>query len=66
MAVQSIIDDLSVLTLPEIAKAQRTSLSTLQRLIAAGEGPKIIQIGKRRIGVRVIDYRPWSESRVRS
>jgi hypothetical protein len=58
--------DLRVLTLQEIAVAEGTSVATLKRALDAGAGPKLIQLSKRRIGVRLGDYRRWQEQRVRS
>jgi predicted DNA-binding transcriptional regulator AlpA len=60
------IDDLRVITLQEFAESQGISFATLQRMIKRGEGPKIIRLSPRRVGVRVIDGREWQQARVRS
>jgi predicted DNA-binding transcriptional regulator AlpA len=38
---------------------------TLKLMIARGEGPKVIQISRMRIGIRDSDREAWIESRVR-
>lgn len=59
-------DELKVLTLKEWAALNGFSLMTGKRLIAGGEGPRIIQLSPRRVGVRVIDNRVWQEERLRA
>jgi predicted DNA-binding transcriptional regulator AlpA len=63
---QLTMEDLKVLTLPEIATLEGTSVATLKRTMDDGLGPKVIQLSKRRIGVRVLDYRKWQEQRLRA
>jgi predicted DNA-binding transcriptional regulator AlpA len=52
-----------VMTIPECAAAANVSLATMRRRIAAGEGPRIVRLSSRRIGVRVSDYRRWLDTR---
>jgi predicted DNA-binding transcriptional regulator AlpA len=59
-------EELKVLTLRECAALNGISMMTLKRRIKAGDGPRILQISPKRIGVRVIDARRWQESRLRS
>jgi predicted DNA-binding transcriptional regulator AlpA len=59
-------DDLKVLTLKEWARLTGVSFQTAKRLIAAGEGPRIIQLSTKRMGVRMIDAARWSEQRLRA
>lgn len=54
-----------VLRLPAVCQAAGLSLSTLRRLIAAGRGPRVIQISDRLIGVRRVDLDDWLTSRSR-
>jgi predicted DNA-binding transcriptional regulator AlpA len=61
-----IIEDQRVLTIIEAARLIGVSLATIKRIIADGSGPPIVQIGKRRIGIRVCDLRRWLDGRVRS
>jgi predicted DNA-binding transcriptional regulator AlpA len=41
------------------------SKATGQRLLRAGEGPPVLQLSSRRIGIRVADNATWQASRVR-
>ena len=59
-------DDLKVMTLGEFAKLNGFSLQTAKRLVADGQGPAIIQLSRKRMGVRTIDAARWSESRLRT
>jgi predicted DNA-binding transcriptional regulator AlpA len=59
-------NDLKVLTLKQWAKLTGVSFQTAKRLIAAGDGPRIIQLSTKRIGVRMIDAARWSEQRLRA
>jgi hypothetical protein len=58
-------DDLKVMTVPEWAQSNSLSLFTAKAIIARGEGPPVIQLSKRRIGIRVIDNARWQEQRIR-
>jgi predicted DNA-binding transcriptional regulator AlpA len=58
-------DELKVLTLKEWATLNGFSFMTAKRLIAEGDGPRIIQLSPRRVGVRVIDNARWQEARLR-
>ena len=40
-----------VLSFPEFAKRAGFTVRTLQRLCACGEGPPIVRISKRRVGI---------------
>jgi predicted DNA-binding transcriptional regulator AlpA len=54
-----------ILSLPETARRDGLSLRQLQRLIAEGEGPPVIQLSKRRVGVDEGDNDAWLGSRRR-
>jgi hypothetical protein len=41
------------------------SRATGRRILASGTGPTVLALGKRRIGIRVLDNRRWQESRAR-
>ena len=62
----SVLLDDQVLTIEEWAKLNRFSVRTGKNLIARGDGPRVIQLSARRIGIRVIDNRRWQEARARS
>jgi predicted DNA-binding transcriptional regulator AlpA len=59
-------DELKVLSIRECAALNGISWMTLKRRIKAGDGPRIIQISPKRIGVRVIDNAKWQASRLRT
>jgi predicted DNA-binding transcriptional regulator AlpA len=59
------VEDQRVLTVIEAARLIGVSLATLKRIFADGGGPPIVQISKRRVGIRVSDLRRWLDSRVR-
>jgi predicted DNA-binding transcriptional regulator AlpA len=52
-----------ILALQQIAAETGISLRTLQRSCARGDGPPIIQLSPRRIGVDEAHYRAWLEAR---
>jgi predicted DNA-binding transcriptional regulator AlpA len=41
------------------------SVPTGRRILASANGPKVIQLSERRIGIRHRDNRAWQESRIR-
>jgi predicted DNA-binding transcriptional regulator AlpA len=59
-------DELRVLSVKECAALNNLSWMTFKRMIARGDGPQIVQLSARRIGIRVIDARRWQEARLRS
>jgi len=59
-------DELKVLTIKQWAELNSLSFQTAKNMISAGDGPRIVQLTKRRIGIRVIDNRIWQEERLRS
>jgi hypothetical protein len=59
-----LFDD-QVLTKVEWCKLNRFSLRTGTNILAGGNGPRVLQLSARRIGIRVIDNRRWQESRAR-
>jgi hypothetical protein len=59
------IDDDRVMTIAEWARLNSFSVCTGRRIIAAGKGPKVIELSARRLGVRVADNRAWQATRTR-
>ena len=53
-----------VLTLAQWYTLNGFSRATAQRLIANGEGPRLIKLSERRIGVRLCDHRAWQSARL--
>jgi predicted DNA-binding transcriptional regulator AlpA len=51
-------------TLDEFAKLNRISTTTLGRLVARGEGPPIVKLSLRRLGIRERDGAAWQAARV--
>jgi hypothetical protein len=41
------------------------SIPTGRRIIASGDGPPVLRMSARRIGIRVCDNEDWQESRLR-
>ena len=58
-------DDLRVLTIQEWAGLTGISLATAKRLLREGDGPAVIQLSERRIGIRTIDHTRWLAERMR-
>ena len=56
---------MKVLNLDEAAERDNCSRRHLERLIARGEGPPIVKLGLRRIGVLEADNDAWLLSRRR-
>jgi predicted DNA-binding transcriptional regulator AlpA len=52
-----------VLTYPQTATVIGSSVETLRRRIAAGDGPVVTRLSGRRLGVRVKHLRAWLDSR---
>jgi hypothetical protein len=59
-------DDLKVLTRKEWAKLNSISFETAKRILASGDGPPVVQLSARRVGIRMIDNRRWQEARLRA
>jgi predicted DNA-binding transcriptional regulator AlpA len=55
-----------VLTLAQWAALNSISSTTAKRLLAAGQGPKVVQLSERRIGIREADNAAWQAARVRN
>jgi predicted DNA-binding transcriptional regulator AlpA len=53
----------AVLKKHEAAKVAGISTSTLERLIAAGNGPRVLRMSPRRVGIRKVDLDAWLASR---
>ena len=58
-------EDLTFISLNEYALRRGVSLATVKREIKKGGGPKLTQLSKRRIGIRLDHYREDCERRVR-
>ncbi len=54
-------NDNRILTIKQWAEINSISLATARRIISRGEGPPIIKISPRRIGIRIRDNRLWQE-----
>jgi hypothetical protein len=58
--------DQRVMTVAEFSDLNAISIATAKRLLRSGEGPRVLRLSTKRIGVRVIDNREWQEARMRS
>ena len=54
-----------VLNLDEVARRADTTRRNIERLVAAGTGPAVVRISKRKIGVLEQDFVAWLHSRRR-
>jgi hypothetical protein len=54
-----------VLTLATWCKLNTFSLDTGKRLIKSGQGPRVLQLSSRRIGITVAANREWQQARER-
>jgi hypothetical protein len=59
-------NDLKVMTFREWCDLNAISVATGKRLIESGNGPKVIQLSVKRIGIRACDNAAWQESRART
>jgi predicted DNA-binding transcriptional regulator AlpA len=55
-----------VLTLRQWCALNSLSFDTGKRIIKSGQGPRVMQLSSRRIGIRVSDNRAWQEGRLRA
>ena len=62
--IASSIEGDRVLSFAEWYTLNGFSRATAQRLIARGEGPRLIKLSARRIGIRLSDHRAWQQSRL--
>jgi hypothetical protein len=58
------VEDDRVMTFDEWCRLNHFSRSTGERIVAAGKGPRFIQLSERRKGVTVAENRRWQESRL--
>jgi hypothetical protein len=58
------MEDDRVLSFDDWCRLNKFSRSTGQRIIAAGQGPKFIQLSARRKGVTIGENRRWQQSRL--
>jgi excisionase family DNA binding protein len=56
---------LRILSLAEVAERLGCSRRTIERAISIGEGPTLMQISMRRIGIAEHDYEAWIARRRR-
>ena len=54
----------AVMTIPEWCDLNGFSVATGHRILRRGDGPRIVQLGLRRKGVRVSDNLAWQDSRL--
>ena len=55
-----------VMTFAQWCEINGISQPTGRRIFARGDGPPILQLSQRRIGIRMSDNLRWQESRVRT
>ena len=57
------LDDERVVDLTAFAAMTGLSIATARRLISAGQGPRLVRVSPRRVGVRISDVRRWLDQR---
>ena len=57
--------DAQVLRLRDWAELAGVSMRTARRLLASGNGPRIVQLSSKRVGVTVAAHRRWLADRER-
>jgi len=62
----SVLNDNQVLTVFEWARLNRISMRTARRVLQSGEGPPVVQLSTKRIGVTVGANRLWQAARERA
>jgi hypothetical protein len=60
------LDDQRVMTVDQWCQLNGFSWWTGHRLIKSGQGPKILQLSPRRIGITVAANREWQQARERA
>ena len=54
----------TIVSLHEAAESLSISVATLRRAIARGDGPPVVRLSQRRVGIRCSDLRSWLDARV--
>jgi len=62
---QTTSDDDRVLRFADWCRLNSFSIATGRRIVQSGQGPPIIELSARRLGIRVGDNRAWQKTRVR-
>jgi hypothetical protein len=55
-----------VMSLSEWARLANISPRTARDVIARGDGPRVVQLSHKRLGIRVCDHREWLDARTRN
>jgi hypothetical protein len=58
-------DDDRVMSFLDWCKINSISTATGRRIISSGQGPRVLELSARRIGIRHGDNRRWQNERVR-
>jgi predicted DNA-binding transcriptional regulator AlpA len=59
-------DDRRVLSFGEWCQLNAISVWTGRRIIKAGQGPRVLQLSDRRIGITIAANREWQQARERT
>ncbi|WP_454916531.1 helix-turn-helix transcriptional regulator [Xanthobacter sediminis] len=57
------MEDMRVVSLKDSASIAGISIATLRRRIDAGDGPPVVRMSPRRVGIRAGKLRKWLEAR---
>jgi predicted DNA-binding transcriptional regulator AlpA len=62
-ALPASLNDHQVLRVPEWAALANISVRSARRLMASGDGPKVVRLSSRRIGITVASHKAWIAAR---
>jgi predicted DNA-binding transcriptional regulator AlpA len=62
-ALPAILHDSQVLRLREWAALANVSMRTARRLLADGDGPKVVRLSSRRVGITIASHKAWIAAR---
>jgi predicted DNA-binding transcriptional regulator AlpA len=63
LPLPSFLDDERIIDLTTFSAMAGLSIATTRRLIKTGQGPRLVRLSARRVGVRIGDVRRWLEHR---
>jgi hypothetical protein len=59
------LNDDKILSFADWCRLNSFSIATGRRIVQSGNGPRIIELSARRLGIRVADNRAWQQARAR-
>jgi hypothetical protein len=65
-ALDPALDDERLLSFTDWCRLNSLSEDTGRRLLRSGQGPRVIRLSKRRLGISIADNRAWRAARERT